>query len=143
MAALTQPVNRTGRCEPAYRTNAFYVAASGYVLYKGAFIMAVAGKARPAASGVAGAVLLGVLAEYAADRIDASGGDVTISDGVRPLMGRWEVAISASDPVSNANIGTAVALADDNTIKATIAANDVTVVLRDIINSTTALVEIV
>lgn len=97
-------------------------------LLAGTMIMNVAGVLKKAATAIAGSVLMGVL-ESDLDN-SASGSNVTFNGIFR--RGSFFMANSVGDPCLAADVGALVAIADENTIKHTIASNDLTVRLLEI-----------
>jgi hypothetical protein len=133
MAALTSDVVRPYRSLPELSPAEIHTILQNTTIYQGAVAMQVAGKARPCASGVAGSVLLGVaLRQYAAP----AGADLVLPDGQQAvfLRGVFPFAGLAGDLPTEALIDVpgGVAFADDNTVKATAAANDCKGTLRAI-----------
>ena len=97
-------------------------------ILKGTMAMAVSGKARKAATAVAGSVLLGV----AMETYDNSGlGVDTLMNQVYE-RGAFYFSGLGGDLPTAANIGGLVAINDENTVKATVVANDLTVKLLGI-----------
>jgi len=102
-----------------------YVQKAGTVIYKGTMAMNVAGVFRPCASGVANSVYAGI----AEETYDASAevSDVTYS---KPMLFKRVPARfggKAGDLPTAADLGSMIAVHDNNTVKATTATNDVEV----------------
>lgn len=100
-----------------------FVQKAGTIIYKGCMAMHVAGVFQPAASAVAGAVYAGV-AEDTYD-VSAEGSDYTWP---RPMVFKRMPAAFAGksgDLPTAADLGTNIAVSDDQTVKATTVANDV------------------
>lgn len=128
MAALTQPrkttIFRTGKYPMKGR-----VQLAGTIIYKGAMAMHVNGVFQPAASGVAGAVYAGI----AERTYDCS---AQVSNYTWPADQPMEfsreaasVAGKSGDLPTDANLGGPVYVSTDNEVKATMAANDVSLTL--------------
>ena len=102
--------------------------APGVKLWAGTLAMNDGGQAKPAASGVAGSTLLGLVYQTQ----DNLGGATPFTPASAPLYLRGltiEVEGLAADLPKVADLGKLVAVSDNNTIKKTIAPNDLTVTL--------------
>lgn len=135
MSAATQDQARTKWSLPELSPNEASVLGANRTLYQGAVAMQVAGVVRPVASGVVTSVLLGVsLRQYA----NTTGSNVTYADGQQMVFQRGVFPFGglAGDLPTEAliNVVNGVSFADDNTVKATAAANDLKCTLRAIID---------
>lgn len=130
MAAQTSDQIRQRWSQPEVAPNEAHTLLANAVVYQGAVAILVSGKARACASGVAGSSLLGVaLRQYAAGPADL------VLPAEQPavfLRGVFGFPGLAGDLPTEAQIGKAVYFADDQTVKATAAVNDVSGVLRAI-----------
>lgn len=130
MAAQTQDVVRVAYSTPESAPNELYIQLDNTTIYQGSVAIAVAGVARPGASGVAGSTLLGVaLQRYEAPN---AGTNKTYATDTPMVFKRgvFFFANSVADPCDETSIGKAVYLADNQTFKKTLAANDVSGILR-------------
>ena len=94
-----------------------------------------AGQAKPAATGVAGSTLLGLVYQT----VDNAAGAMPLSPLRTPMYLRGvsiEVEGLAADLPKVGDIGNPVAIQDNNTVKKTIAANDLTVTLLALLPNT-------
>lgn len=134
MAALTQEYPREQWYLPESAPNEMHTQLQNTTIWKGAVAMQVAGVARPAASGVAGSTLLGLaIRTYAAP---AGSNKVYPTD--QPMLfqrGSWAFDGLAGDLPDDTMIGKPVYFADDNTVKKTAAANDLSGILRKVLPS--------
>lgn len=107
-----------------------YVQKDGTTIYKGTMAMHVAGVFQPADSGVAGAVYAGI----AEKTYDASS-EVTDKTWTEPMVFHRTAGSfngKSGDLPTAADLGTLIAVEDDDTVKATTAADDVEVRLLGI-----------
>lgn len=131
MTALAQDICREQDCLPELPPNLCHTQLTNTIIYQNAVAMHVAGVARPVASGVASSVMLGVsVRRYTAP----SGGNKTYEDEAPMVFKRgvFEFAGLAGDLPSEALLNKPVFFADDNTVKATAATNDLSGTLRAI-----------
>lgn len=129
MAALTQDIVRLQDSLPELPPNLCHTQLTNTVIYQNAVAMHVAGVARPAASGVASSVMLGVAQRrYTA----SSGGNKAYVDDEPMVFKRGVFAFSgkAGDLPTDALINKPVYFDDDQTVKATAASNDISGTLR-------------
>lgn len=125
--AITQEVNQPISYD-RYYTAEHPMVAAGVTLWAGTLAMNDAGQAKPAAPGVAGATLLGLVYQT----LDNAAGAMPVSPPSAPIYLRGlpvEVEGLPADLPKVADIGSTVAVSDNYAIKKTIAANDLTVTL--------------
>jgi len=103
---------------------------AGQKILEGTVAMAVSGKVRAAATAVAGSVMLGV----AAGTYDATGAVDVLIDQLYKRGAFYLDGLAGDLPVA-ANVGGLVAIADNCSVKATIAGNDLTVKLLAIVGN--------
>jgi len=103
---------------------------AGQKILEGTVAMLVSGKVRAAATGVAGSVMLGI----AAGTYDATGAVDVLVDQLYKRGAFYLDGLAGDLPVA-ANVGGLVAIQDNCTVKATIAANDLTVKLLAIVGN--------
>lgn len=140
MAALAQDIVRPFWSLPEVAPNDIHTQKQNTIIYQGAVAVQVAGKAQPAASGVVGQTILGVAIKHSEA---PSTGDVVYADPDALVFhrGAFFFDMLAGDLPTEALIGKPVYFADDNTVKATYATNDVSGTLRKIVDGQ-AVVEI-
>jgi hypothetical protein len=116
-----------------------FVQKLGTVIYKGTQAMHVAGVVQPATTGVANSVYLGI----AEDTYDASAEVANKTWTVPMIFHRraYTIGVKSGDAPTAADLGSAIYVNSDIEVKHTSAANDVTVRLLSIVNSTTCIVE--
>jgi hypothetical protein len=116
-----------------------FVQKLGTVIYKGTQAMHVAGVVQPATTGVANSVYLGI----AEDTYDASAEVANKTWTVPMIFHRraYSIGVKSGDAPTAADLGSAIYVNSDIEVKHTSAANDVTVRLLSIENSTTCIVE--
>lgn len=122
-----QPIDYT-----RYYTLEHPILAAGAKLWAGTLAMNDAGQAKPVAGGVAGTSLLGLVYKTCDNTASAS----PLTPATAPLYLRGvgiEVEGLGADLPKATEIGKPVALHDNNTIKKTVAANDLTVTLLAIL----------
>lgn len=139
MAALAQDIVRPYWSLPEVAPNDIHTQKQNTIIYQGAVAVQVAGKAQPAASGVVGQTILGIAIKHT----EAGGADVVYADPDALVFhrGAFYFDMLADDLPTEALVGKPVYFADDNTVKATAAANDVSGTLRKIVDGQ-AVVEI-
>lgn len=102
---------------------------AGATIPIGTLAMHVAGVAQPAASGVAGSVMLGVAEQTY--RNDDPANDAAFADHDPMVFLRGDFAQLTTDgSVVDADIGTAVGVLDNQTMKSAVGTNDLSVVYR-------------
>lgn len=116
-----------------------FVQKGSTIIHKGTQAMLVSGVVRPATTGVSGAVYLGV-AEDTYDN-SASGSDKTWTTPMVFHRRAYSIGVKSGDAPTAADLGSAIYVNSDIEVKHTSAANDVTVRLLSIENSTTCIVE--
>lgn len=130
MAAQTGEIQRVGWALPESAPNKAYTVLASQTLWAGSVSMLVAGKIRTYVSGTAGSTMGGV--QY---RTYVAGGtDLVLPEGEPVVMKRGVFGFLglAGDLPAETEIGKTVYFADNNTIKKTLAANDLGGTLRDI-----------
>lgn len=133
MAALTQDIIREQDTLPELPPNLCHTQLQNTTIFQNAVAMHVAGVARPAATGVAGSAMLGVsVRRYTAP----AGSNKTYPDEGAMVFKRGVFAFGglAGDLPTEALLNKPVYFQDDNTVKATMAANDISGILRFIKN---------
>lgn len=131
MAAATSDQVRVAWSLPEFPPNEANTILLGTINYQGAVSMLVAGKVRPAASGVAGSTMLGVaMRQYAAP----AGADLVLPDGQQGIFRRgvFPFPAVAGNAPTELLINQKVYFADDSTVKATGVADDLFGILRAI-----------
>lgn len=131
--AIAQEVNQAIQYD-RYYTAEHPTVATGVTLWAGTLAMNDAGQAKPAASGVAGSTLLGLVYQT----MDNAAGAMPLSPSSAPMYLRGlsvEVEGLAGDLPTVAGIGNPVAISDNYTVKKTIAADDLTVTLLAVLPS--------
>lgn len=116
-----------------------FVQKGSTVIYKGTQAMLVSGVVRPATTGVASSVYLGV-AEDTYDN-SASGSDKTWTVPMVFHRRPYSIGVKSGDAPTAADLGSEIYVNSDIEVKHTSAANDVTVRLLSIENNSTCIVE--
>ncbi len=125
--AIAQEVNQPIPYD-RYYTLEHPTVAAGVTLWAGTLAMNEGGQAKPAAAGVVGSTLLGLVYKT----VENAAGATPLSPISPPLYLRGlsiEVEGLAADLPKVADLGKPVALVDNLTVKKTVAANDLTVTL--------------
>lgn len=130
MAAQTGEIQRVGWALPESAPNKAHTVLAGQTLWAGSVSMMVAGKVRTYVSGTVGSSLGGV--QYRT--YVAGGADLVLPEGEPVVMKRGVFGFlgATGDLPTETEIGKTVYFADNNTVKKTMAANDLGGILRDI-----------
>lgn len=130
MAAQTGEIQRVGWALPESAPNKAHTVLAGQTLWAGSLSMIVAGKIRTYVSGTAGSTMGGVMQRT----YIAGGTDLVLPEGDPVVMKRGVFGFLGltGDLPTEADIGKPIPFIDNNTVKKTLAINELTGVLRDI-----------
>ena len=130
MAAQTGEIQRVGWALPESAPNKAHTVLAGQTLWAGSLSMMVAGKIRTYVAGTANLSMGGVM-----QRTYVAGGtDLVLPEGEPVVMKRGVFGFLGltGDLPTEADIGKSIPFIDNNTVKKTLAINELTGVLRDI-----------